>query len=271
MGNITVIGIGFTKEQLTLGAAELLRSGKNIILHTERCGAAEWLSENGIEYTSLDALYDEYEDFDEHAEAAVDAVNDAAEAGDVVYCVMDIRDKSAVLLAKEGARVIAGPSAEGGLLAYAAGGTQLFAASDWEEMRPDAGLCTIVREIDNKELACEVKLRLMEAYPDDADVIIEAAGGIKHIKLYDLDRVSGYDHRFCALIKAERDVERMNDVSIRRLVDAARTSDALYKEGNADELAEAVARVAGAIAYAEDRGEYTAADIMIDARDAILG
>lgn len=270
MGNITVIGIGYSKEQLTLGAVELLRSSKNIILHTERCGAAEWLNENGISFISLDRLYDEYEDFDEHAEAAVDVVNGASADGDVVYCVMDIRDKSAVLLADEGARIIAGPSAEGGLMAYTAEGTQLFAASDWENMRPDAGLYTIVREIDNKELACEVKLRLMEAYPDDADVIIDAAGEIKHIKLYDLDRVGGYDHRFCALIKAEPNVERLNDISMRRLVDAARTNDALYKECDADELAEAVAHVAGAVAYAEDRGEYTCADIMVDARDVIM-
>lgn len=270
MGNVTVIGVGFSKDQLTLGAVELLKNGAQVILHTERCGAAEYLKENNIEFTSLDYLYEEYEDFDEHADAAADAVNAAAEKGDVLYCVMDIRDKSAALLAENGAKVIPGPVSEGALMAFAAEATQLYAASDWEEMHPDAGLCTIVREIDTKELACEVKLRLMEAYPDDADVIIEASGEIRKISLYDLDRTGGYDHRFSALIMAEKDIEKLNDVSLRRLVEAARANDDVYKEEDASELAEYMARIAGAIAYAEDRGEYTAADIMIDARDVIL-
>ncbi|MBQ4088341.1 MAG: hypothetical protein IJC56_00480 [Clostridia bacterium] len=270
MGNITVIGVGFSREQLTLGAADLLKKSLQVILHTERCGVTEFLNENNIEYRSLDYLYEEYEDFDEHADAAAEAVNAAAENGDVLYCVMDIRDKSAALLAEEGAKIIPGPVSEGALMAFAAEATQLYAASDWEDMHPDAGLCTIVREIDTKELACEVKLRLMEAYPDDADVIIESAGEIRKISLYDLDRTGGYDHRFSALIMAEKDAGRLNDISMRRLVEAARANDDVYKEGDAAELADSVARIAGAIAYAEDRGEYTTADIMIDARDVIM-
>lgn len=155
-------------------------------------------------------------------------------------------------------------------MAFAAEATQLYAASDWENMYPDAGLNSIVREIDNKELACEVKLRLMEAYPDDADVIVEASGGLKKIKLYDLDRCEGYDHRFSAIIMAESDISKLNDVSMRRLVEAARANDALYKEGDYAELGDSMARIAGAIAYAEDRGEFKAADIMMDARDVIV-
>ena len=271
MGNVTVIGIGHAKQQLTLGAIDKLKSGCAIILHTDRCGAAEWLDENGIEYVSLDMLYDEYEDFDEHAEAAADAVNAAAENRDVVYCVMDIRDKSAAILAEQGADVIPGPPAEGSLMTYTAEGTQLYAASDWENMHPDAGMCTIVREIDTKELACEVKLRLMESYPDDADVVVEAADELRHIKLYDLDRIAGYDHRFSALVKAEQDISKLNDVTLRRLVKVARANDELYKEGDAEEIAGSIARIAGAIAYAEDRGEYNAADVAIEARDIIVG
>ena len=124
MGKITVVGLGFTKGQLTLEAAELLKSGAKVILHTERCGAAEYMSENGVEYVSLDNLYEEYEDFDEHAEAAADAVNEAAVDADVIYGVMDIRDKSAALLAEEGARLVPGPAAEGANMAIAADGTQ---------------------------------------------------------------------------------------------------------------------------------------------------
>lgn len=271
MGSVTVIGVGFRREQLTLGAVAALNSGAQVILHTARCGAAGFLEENGIDYVSLDRLYEEYEDFDEHAHAAADAVVEAANSGNVIYCVMDVRDTSAGILAERGARIIAGPPAEDALMAFISDGVQLYAAADWENMRPDAGKSAIVREIDSRELACEVKLRLMEAYPDDAAAITLAGDGdIKRIKLYDLDRQQGYDHRFSVMVSAETDIARRNDVSFRALVETARRSEAAYREGNADELAKSMARIAGAAAYAEDRGEFGAADVMLDARDILL-
>ena len=271
MSSIIVIGTGYRKEQLTLEAVSELKKAGRVILHTERCGVAEYLQENSIDFDTLDELYETYDDFDEHAEAAADAVEAAAENCCVAYCVMDIRDRSAGLLAERGARIIPGPPCEGSLISFCEGGVQLYAASEWEDMRPDAGICVLIREIDSRELAAEVKLRLMEAYPDDAEVIIKSAeAGIRRIELFDLDRQTGYDHRFCALVKGENDVSRLNDITLHRLVEVARTSDLFYKEADSAELANAAARIAGGIAYAEDRGEFCAADIMIDARDIFL-
>lgn len=269
MGKITVVGVGFEKKHLTFEAADILGSGDEIILHTERCGVAEYLNEKNISFTSLDSLYEQYEDFDEHAEAAAEAVENAAEEADVVYCVMDVRDLSAGILAERGAAVIPGPSTEGALLAYASGATQFYSASDWENMYPDGEMNTLVREIDSKELSCEVKLRLMETYPDEAECIVCWANGVKKIKLHELDRQTEYDHRFSMLVKAETDSEMLNSISFRMLVDAARASDNVYKEKSAEETAGMLAEAAGAIAYAADRGEYTLAEIMLDAKDEV--
>ena len=73
MGKICVVGLGFTEKQLTLGALEALQSGARVILHTGRCGAAEYLNRAGISYETLDSLYETAEDFDEHAQAAAEA------------------------------------------------------------------------------------------------------------------------------------------------------------------------------------------------------
>ena len=94
MGRITVIGTGFEEKQLTLEAVELLQSGAKALLHTGRCGCAEWLARRGIPFETLDELYEQCEDFDEHARLAAEAVCRAAEAGDVVYGVFDVRDRS---------------------------------------------------------------------------------------------------------------------------------------------------------------------------------
>ena len=50
MGKITVVGAGWTQGELTLNAVEALKRSDAIVLHTDRCGCADWLKQNGIPY-----------------------------------------------------------------------------------------------------------------------------------------------------------------------------------------------------------------------------
>ena len=209
MGIITIIGAGWTEGQLTLDAAQALQSGARVILHTARCGCAHWLKARGIAFEALDDLYETCEDFDEHAEAAARAVLEAAGTGDVVYAVFDIRDRSVPALIRKAprSRVIAGPPAEGALLAYVSGETRMVEASDWEDFHVTPREHCLVRELDNRELAAEVKLRLMEVYPEESEIWLMNAGAApERMPLYALDRAERYDHRTCALIPAQRDI-----------------------------------------------------------------
>ena len=203
---ITIIGTGWLAGQLTLEAAEALRGGGRVILHTERCGCAAWLKDQGIAYESLDALYETCEDFDEHARAAAKAVLDAGEA---IYCVADLRDRSVapIVQAAQDIRVIAGPPAEGALLACVTGETRAVEASDWEDFHLTAREHCLIRELESRELACEVKLRLMEVYPEETEIWL-MNGGKAPVKrpLYELDRAEGYDHMTCALVPAQREI-----------------------------------------------------------------
>ena len=211
MGSISIIGTGWSAGQLTLEAARTLAGGARVLLHTDRCDCARWLREKGIEFESLDGLYETCEDFDEHARAAADAVLRAAESGDVVYCVADIRDRSAQLLAsKTAVHVIPGPPVEGALLALALGESRTVEASDWESFHLSARENCLIRELDSRELAAEVKLRLMEVYPEEETVWL--LGGETEpisIPLYELDRGGLYDHRTCALIPAQRSITQL--------------------------------------------------------------
>ena len=211
MGRITIIGMGWTAGQLTLDAARVLESGAKVILHTDRCGCAQWLVERGVAFESLDMLYETCEDFDEHANAAADAVLRAAEAGDVAYGVFDVRDRSAQRLAERASvSVIAGPPAEGALLAYALGETKSVEASAWEDFHPAARENCLIRELDSRELAAEVKLRLMEVYPEEQAVwLLNGEAEPVSMPLYELDRGDIYDHRTCALIPAQRSITQL--------------------------------------------------------------
>lgn len=224
MHNITIIGAGWTRGQLTLDAVEALTSGARVILHTERCGCADWLREKGIAYESLDALYDASEDFDAHAEAAAQAVTAASETSDVVYVVFDIRDRSAVLLARRGpVRVIPGPSAEGALQALVTGETRCVEASDWEDFHLTARENCFVREIDGQALASEVKLRLMEVYPEESDIyVLRGDAEPEKLPLYAMDRFGVFDHRTCVLVPAQRDIMKLERYDYEHLVEIIR-------------------------------------------------
>lgn len=219
MGKIIVIGHGYEAGQLTLEAAELLTSGDRVILHTGRCGCAEWLAGKGIAYETLDALYDSCEDFDEHVEAAAEAICAAAQEGDVVYGVFDVRDRTVARLLEIAdckVDVIAGPPVEGALFAYAQGSVQMLEASDWEEYRLSSNRTVLVREMDNRELASEVKIKLMDCYPEESDVFVRTSGGIACVPLYNLDRLKDYDHRTCVLVPAEENLQNLERFDFER-------------------------------------------------------
>ena len=212
MGNITVIGTGWSRGQLTLEAIELLRSGARILLHTERCGCAGWLREQGIAFESLDALYDSCEDFDDHARQAARAVLAAAKDVDVIYGVADVRDRSAAALValQSGVRVIAGPPCEGALLACAVGETRCVEASDWESAHFTARENCLIREIDSRELAAEIKLKLMDVYPEASNIwLLNADESPRVMPLFEMDRADRYDHRTCALVPAWSEITRL--------------------------------------------------------------
>lgn len=223
MGRITIVGAGWTRGQLTLDAAEALSAADRVILHTRRCGCAAWLEEKGIPFESLDALYDACEDFDAHVEAAAQSVREASEAGDVAYVVFDIRDRSAVKLAQTGVRVIPGPPAEGALLALVTGEMRCVEASDWEDFHLTAREHCFVREIDGQALASEVKLKLMEVYPEESEIwLMRGDAEPERLPLYEMDRTGVFDHRTCALIPAQRDIMKLERYDYGHLVEIIR-------------------------------------------------
>lgn len=215
MAEILIVGVGTRAEQLTLEAVEALRSGARVVLHTAQCGLRDWLERQGIAFESLDGLYDAAEDFDALSRNAAESVWHAAQDGPVVYAVLDVRDRSVQeLLVRAGGdiRILPGPPTEGALLAFADGATESYAASDWEDMRLRADRNALIREIVSRELAGEVKLRLMDCYPEETEVrVLKPDGGIAHMQLENLDRLpdSDYDHRTCALVCAQRDLTRL--------------------------------------------------------------
>ena len=88
MGKITVVALGAGEaNKLTLEAVELMEQAPCVIARTLRHGAIAYLQGRGIVFESLDALYDQSEDFDQLNKLAADELIRRAEQTDLVYAV----------------------------------------------------------------------------------------------------------------------------------------------------------------------------------------
>ncbi len=215
LNRITIVGVGLHKDQLTLGATEALRAAPEIVLRTGRCGAAGWLTEQGIAFETLDHLYEQADDFDTLSAAIAQEVARLAEDAPVCYCVHELRDQSVRLLMQAHEKsidLVPGVAIDAPLGALLEGPCACLATADIEAYQPEAACAALVREIDSRCAAGELKLRLMERYPDELPItLLTPDGRRKRIALHELDqqRDACYDHRTAAYIPAVRDVTRL--------------------------------------------------------------
>lgn len=215
---ITVIPLGPGDPSLiTLQAADALRQAKRLVLRTERHSAVAWLREQGVSYTTLDAMYDQYEDFDQlHAAMACELWQQAAH-GPLAYAVMDAtNDGSVAALAvsrPEDGQLVCLPGvsmADAYLSALPqanVSGLRMLPATVCSAAQLDPSAPLLVTEIDSPVLAGMVKLRLTELYDDEMPVTFFPSAAKAHhkprqIPLMELDRQRSYDHTVAVYLPA---------------------------------------------------------------------
>lgn len=197
---------------LTLGALEELRKANHLYLRTAKHDAVPFLQREQIPFESLDAFYEDAEDFEELSEKAATYLIGKAEEGDLVYAVSDpagdatvhaifslcpdwltLRILPGVTLA-ENVKVNAGVSMDRVHIYYA-----------MSLDHPVYSEPQIICEINDAILASEVKLWLADIYEDDTEILFFSNAGVpfpevKRIHLYDLDRQEHYDHRTAVFV-----------------------------------------------------------------------
>ena len=223
---ITVLSLGpGDPGLLTLQAADALRSARQLVLRTEQHGVAAWLKEQNIPFTTLDALYDEFWDFDElHAAMAARLWKMAADSP-VTYAVMDATtDGSVTALGEkqpEGAALVrlAGVSmADAHLTALpekqlGRSGLRIIPAMDCEGAQHDPRMALLITEIDSPVLAGTVKLWLTDLYDDEMTVTfipstVKSRRKAVEMPLMELDRQRTYDHTVAVYIPPVAMAER---------------------------------------------------------------
>lgn len=210
---ITIVGLGpSNREHISVGAWELLLSAPTVFVRTRRHPAVEELESHGVNLVSFDGLYDEADSFDAVYVAIADRLLDeAARGADVVYAVPGhpLAGERSVGLLKVGAheagmpiRLVGSESfIEPVLEAVGVGfdsGIKVLDALSLGEVRPDPGVPNIIYQVYDRLIASEVKLALMEFYPDDFEVIVVTGAGTpesetRRSPLYSVDR-GEFDH-----------------------------------------------------------------------------
>lgn len=224
---ITVAALGPDDVKLlTLGAIEAMKRAGALILRTARHAAADYLRGEGVSFETLDALYDECEDFDELCElAAQRLIALARENGGLCYAVSEpesdatVRALCAALPQDMGVRVLGGVTlSQGAACAAIAHGVstenlRTITALSVNDLRVQADTPQVITEIDSRYIASDVKLWLSDLFEDEMTVYFlenaaQPGARAKEILLCELDRQAHYDHRTAVLVPAVSVYER---------------------------------------------------------------
>ncbi|WP_313469634.1 MazG nucleotide pyrophosphohydrolase domain-containing protein [Carnobacterium sp.] len=208
MGKISVVGLGpGDMAQLPMGVYRLLKGGQPIFLRTKLHPVVETLAKEGLEFDSFDAVYEANEQFEGVYDKIVAQLIAAAEKQDIIYAVPGhpmVAEKTVQLLLedKQGIEVeIKGGKSFLDDLFQAVRidpveGFQLLDALDLKQDEIELGQHVIIMQVFNEYIASEVKLTLMEKYPDEHLVaLVHAAGSqaekVEWLPLFEIDRMQG--------------------------------------------------------------------------------
>lgn len=213
MNEITIIGLGAGDlDQLPLGIYKKLKTAEHLYVRTEQHPVLQELKMEGLHWTSFDAIYEKHDQFEAVYEEIVETLLDLAKETPIVYAVPGhplVAEQTVQLLVeaeKQGKvkiRIEGGQSFLDPIFAALRidpiEGFQLLDGTSFKRDDVQMGSHVLIGQVYDAFSASEVKLTLMEKYPDEYEVTIVTAAGsssekLTKVPLYELDRVMELDN-----------------------------------------------------------------------------
>lgn len=212
---IKILGLGpGSKDSLTIGTLETLKSGVKTYFRTEIHPTVEYIKELGIEFETYDHKYEENESFDEvYNSIAEDIIKRHDEHKNLIYAVPGhplVAEKSVINLLKlceeKGieTEVVTAVSFVDVMMDVLRvdpiEGLKIIDAFETNNNLIDRRVNTIITQVYNKMIAAEVKIALSQYYDDEKEIIFVRAAGIKGVEsirkmpLYELDWQEDIDY-----------------------------------------------------------------------------
>lgn len=235
---LTIVGLGpGAKEHLTLATLNAMKDHKEIYLRTEKHPVVAYLQEEGIHYKTFDYLYEEKEDFQEVYQEIADTLVQKAKEEEVLYAVPGhpyVAEQTVQLLievcGREGIEKKVYPAMSFVDAMFMAleidpiNGFKLLDGLQLEKQKPDPAIANIITQVYDPFIASEVKLRLMDYYDDEQEIIVVKNAGIptiqrvERVPLYMLDRLDWIDY-LTSLYIPSIDIDQKKYYNVNNLVE----------------------------------------------------
>ncbi|WP_297633803.1 nucleoside triphosphate pyrophosphohydrolase [uncultured Clostridium sp.] len=244
---IKIIGLGpGAKEALTVGALMLLETSENIFFRTEIHPTVDFIKEKNIRFETYDEYYNKYDSFDDvYMNIALDLIGKQKENlnKDFVYAVPGhplVAEKSVANIMKLCVEnniqyeILPAVSFIDAMMDRLEidpiEGLKVIDAFDIQDQILDKRIGTIITQVYNPFIASEVKLKLLECYNDETEIIYVRAAGVKDVEsirkipLYELDMQEDID--YLTSIYIPRDINNKKDIyDLIQIVDVLRSED----------------------------------------------
>ena len=210
---LTVAGLGPAgAELMTRGTWARIEAAEQILLRTRIHPTVEALDAAGISYETYDDFYERADDFDELYEAITDDLFARAAKSDVLYLVPGspfVAERTVQLLRERAMaedvplEILPAMSFLEPLFAALgidpADGLSIIDAMDEDAVAAPPAQDLIITQLYSRELASDLKILLMEHFPDTQVVIYLHHLGLSdervaHIPLFELDWQEDIDH-----------------------------------------------------------------------------
>jgi tetrapyrrole methylase family protein/MazG family protein len=185
----------------------------------------DYLIEKGCQFEGFDYFYESKDQFEEVYRGIADEVLSLLEKGDVVYAVPGnpfVAESTVELLLEDleedRLEIVHGASFIDAIVTTLrldpVYGLKVIDGLTIEDMVPDVNSDALIIQVYDAQVASNVKLKLMEYYHDDQEVIVVRGAGIegeeivKTVPLYELDRVDCLDHLTSVYIEAVHPEDR---------------------------------------------------------------
>ncbi|MCR3955688.1 MAG: nucleoside triphosphate pyrophosphohydrolase [Gudongella sp.] len=206
MSKIFIVGLGpGNMDDLTLGAIGRMEGGKPNYLRTEKHPSVQYMRDKGIGFTAYDNIYDQADSFEEVYGKIVSMLLEAAEKyGEINYYVpgnpMVAENTVRMLLGQNHCQIqiVSGMSFIEPVLEIAQAdpveGLKILDGIGLEGFQVDINSHQIFTQVYNNRVMSEVKLVLMDIFPEDYAVILVHKGGmgeseiVERVPLHQIDR-----------------------------------------------------------------------------------
>ncbi len=259
---IYIVGLGYNKKEYTQEIQDLFEQYPVYV-------RSDWhpiIKELGFKYKSFDYIYESKETFEEVYEEIVETLLELSKDSPIVYVVMGnayVAEKTVeILQAKTETIVINSLSFVekiiNALHINPIEGLQIV--DGLSDFSVDVNSNVIVAQVYSRTRASELKLKLLDYYNDETEIMILDSIGvdgketITKCKLYELDRTDDFDHLTSIYIPRTRDRKyTFNDIDYDKEVEHEYVDEAI--------ISEKLYNILSVINYHERKGYYNFSDI----------